>query len=408
MLADQAVYTSARTPRFAGYHLVATSPGVTDDEARELAAWGPSHDALAGGAAGASVQAHPLASGRYCVGRTWVAGTEYSGRGQRVYTQSLLVSPETLERFGGNALALFQAADNDGLFAALERFPARLPPLPLSGSSPTVDEVELAQAVGEVGGDCLARLLDALLSLPQLAVAAGDRAQALVTGLLNCLPAEVRSEVTFATGLKFSPRRPYRMLLLPADFPDVRRIERQFGVHVIDPFDERRGFEHPWALLASWALGHGRMLAWSRLLSQPRPGLRLADLEHLAGELQGQLAPRGRLDREHGSASDLAPVVPRKSSLLAPHRTGRQEDRSAVEELLAAALDAEPRAQQHLWKLWQSATETADDVAVAELRAQLVADVLAQWRHAPAGSAPQAHHRALTALHIVERLLANG
>jgi hypothetical protein len=41
---EQAIYTSAVTKRGAGYQIVAQSPGLHDEDARELAVWCPSHD----------------------------------------------------------------------------------------------------------------------------------------------------------------------------------------------------------------------------------------------------------------------------------------------------------------------------------------------------------------------------
>ena len=46
MLIEQAVFTSARTDRAEGYQLVARSPGVVEEDAREISVWCPSHDSL--------------------------------------------------------------------------------------------------------------------------------------------------------------------------------------------------------------------------------------------------------------------------------------------------------------------------------------------------------------------------
>ena len=43
---EQAVFTSAPTHRATGYQLIGRSPGLAEDDARELAVWGPSHDSL--------------------------------------------------------------------------------------------------------------------------------------------------------------------------------------------------------------------------------------------------------------------------------------------------------------------------------------------------------------------------
>ena len=45
---EQAIFTSAKSDRASGYHLVSRSPGITEADARDLASWGPSHDSLLG------------------------------------------------------------------------------------------------------------------------------------------------------------------------------------------------------------------------------------------------------------------------------------------------------------------------------------------------------------------------
>ena len=96
MLIEQAVFTSARTDRARGYHLVAGSPGIRVEDARQLSAWAPAHGSLCGTELDAqSVNFHPLASGAVCVSRSAAAGAEYSGRsGPRVYTQFFVVPAE--------------------------------------------------------------------------------------------------------------------------------------------------------------------------------------------------------------------------------------------------------------------------------------------------------------------------
>src|SRR5690554_4688658 len=100
MLIEQAVFTSARTDRAEGYQLVARSPGVVEEDAREISVWCPSHDSLfEDGADAVSVNFFHLPSGAYCISKSEPAGAEYSGRrGAQVYTQCLVVSPEVLSR----------------------------------------------------------------------------------------------------------------------------------------------------------------------------------------------------------------------------------------------------------------------------------------------------------------------
>jgi len=134
MLIEQAVFTSARTDRADGYQLVARSPGVTEEDAREISVWAPSHDSLfEEGADAVSVNFHALPSGAYCLSKSEPAGAEYSGRrGAQVYTQCLVVTPEVLARFANNPFALLTAAFAQGSLRILEELPKELEPFKLS------------------------------------------------------------------------------------------------------------------------------------------------------------------------------------------------------------------------------------------------------------------------------------
>src|SRR3990172_2377840 len=140
-LIEQAVFTSAETDQSAGYQVVATSAGVSEADAKELAVWGPSHDALLESTPNAvSYNFHPLPSGSYCVSRTTPAGWEYSGRGgARVYSQCLVVSTKTLARFANNPFALLRAALAAGLLELHDEGPKRLGPLRLAGRAAAGD-----------------------------------------------------------------------------------------------------------------------------------------------------------------------------------------------------------------------------------------------------------------------------
>ena len=160
-LIEQAVFTSAETDRSAGYQVVATSPGVREADCRELAAWGPSHDALLDSLPSAvSVNFHPLPSGSHCVSRTTPAGWEYSGRGgARVYTQCLIVPPPVLARFANNPFALLRAALAGGALRLYDQVPKRLEPLRLVGRAAALDSALLARLCTSPGPGWLASLV---------------------------------------------------------------------------------------------------------------------------------------------------------------------------------------------------------------------------------------------------------
>lgn len=233
---EQAVFTSAETDRLAGYQVVATSPGVSEADARQIAVWGPSHDALLESSPSAvSYNFHPLSGGSYCVSRTTSAGREYSGRGgARIYTQCLIVPPSTLARFANNPFALLRAALAAGVLLLHDKVPERLEPLRLAGRAAVVDQALLARLCANPGPDWLASLVEAALTSATVAVTAGPSAEHLIAGLVNCLPPECRLQFSFSTGLKFSLRRPFRVIALAEDEEERHRVKRLYDVAVLD------------------------------------------------------------------------------------------------------------------------------------------------------------------------------
>ncbi len=233
---EQAIFTSAETDRLAGYQVVATSPGVSEADAREITVWGPSHNALLEPGPGAvSYNFHPLSSGSYCVSRTTSAGREYSGRGgARIYTQCLIVPPGTLARFANNPFALLRAALAAGVLLLHDRVPERLEPFRLAGRAAVVDQALLARLCANPGPDWLASLVQVALTSATVAVTAGPSAEHLIAGLINCLPPECRPQFSFSTGLKFSSRRPFRVIALSEDEEERHRVKRLYDVAVLD------------------------------------------------------------------------------------------------------------------------------------------------------------------------------
>lgn len=250
-LIEQAVFTSAETSRASGYQVVATSPGVGEADARELATWGPSHDALLEpGPQALSLNFHPLPSGAYCVSRTTPSGFEYSGRGGvRVYTQCLVVPPAVLARFANNPFSLVRAATANGSLRQYDKVPSHLEPIRLAGRTPPVDSALLSRLCTNPGPEWMASLIQAMLESVTVAIVGGPPAEQLIAGLINCLPVECRADFSFSTGLKFSSRRPFRLVALAADPEEQRRIERLYNVAVL-----RIGSEIPAAFtpVESW------------------------------------------------------------------------------------------------------------------------------------------------------------
>ena len=286
MLIEQAIFTLGNTTPDDGYRLVASSPGLTAADGRELAAWGPGAEAVCGGSNGpTSVNFHPLSSGASCVGYSTAVKDDYKGRnGRRAYTQCLVVPPEVMARFANNPFALLRAARANGSLEPLEPAPKWLEPMQLSGNAQSVDEGVLGEIVDRWGPRHLAWLVQTALSTDALVIVGSENSDWLIAGLLNCLPVECRPELSAATGLSYSQRRPYRLNAVIADAAECRRIGRQMGVTLIDLNDRPPSDFEPtgWAKYVEAAAKADRLTEFAAELGRPRLRLRISDLSWLA------------------------------------------------------------------------------------------------------------------------------
>jgi hypothetical protein len=310
LLIEQAIFTSLRSDRRDGYQLAAHSSGVKTADLRALTIWGPSHDSLLeSGADAVSVNFHPLPSGEFCISKTTPGGKEYSGRGQNIYTQCLVVPADVLLRFGNNPFALLTAAFAQGSLRIYDRVPDVLEPFRLAGKAAAVDQALLAQLLTEPGVTWLGAVVEAALSSTSLALVAGQLRLRLVAALINCLPLECRTAFSFSTGLKHSPSRPFRLFCLADDRAERRRLERQYELTVLElgakppkQFTATAG----WGGFIACAIATGKTAFLEGQLAISRPNLTLADLPKLGDELLEAMAepetptgaPAARLHQE--------------------------------------------------------------------------------------------------------------
>lgn len=218
MWAEQAIFTSISRQGRAGYHVVARSPGVTDAEASSLATWSPSHGALVVDEANrASVNFHPLSSGRCALSRTCEGAPEYSGRGGRqVYTHALILDTSALKRAATQPLAVYRGALALGYFTFRSEPVTHLKPVELSLVYPRRNAGEWAEHARSLRLPDFEPIKAQLssgrsVSLPH----AGDRV-ALAECLLGQLATELVLSLSFSTSLHPSTVRPFRLLLTGA------------------------------------------------------------------------------------------------------------------------------------------------------------------------------------------------
>ncbi len=457
---EQAVFTSARTDRSVGYQIVASSPGIDEADLRELSVWGPSHDSLLElGPDAVSINFHPLPSGMLCVSRTTPAGWEYSGRGgHRIYTQCLVLSPDALERFGNNPFSLVKAAMAGGMFDVLDETPSRLDPLLLAGGAAPVDSALLARLAANPGPAKVAGLLQLAMETNCLAVAGQPSAGDLIAGLISCLPPQCRSQLSFCTGLKYSSRRPFRIVAISDDKAEQRWVVHQ-NVTVVDLADnstELLPHTDGWARFIHRVLESGRISFLTSQLSKRRFELTAEDLPALGLQLLEDLdasalrtdhaaeswpavpsaSPSDELDatswdsvppvqepvpptmspvegaqRAHaahqrfGHGCDM--VTAEKIKAVAPSRTLETKSPDVLkrlehlDDLVYDAISGSAMAMKELESAWQDVLTNLDEELVADSREQYLRYALSIWEECMSGNGLRRSARAVQALDVL-------
>jgi hypothetical protein len=301
VLIEQAIFTSARTAHGTGYHLVARSAGVTPEEAAELAVWGPSHGSLRREREDAtSINFHKLSRGQLCVSKTIAAGEEYSERGgARIYTHFLIVPSQTFAKFANQPFAVLRAAWAKGLLEVPEKLPTALQPFTLAGRTTRVDEGLLAQLAEALGPHGMAQLITAALT-PGIKVLTGvEQGETTFGGLFNCLPVECRPEVSFTTYLRFSPRRPFKLVPIDGDHDERRKMARQDGVELVN-LSKTESSEQPprgWAAYVAELVAADHLTTLANELQKSRPSLTLEHLDELGEQLLREFRRTPRPER---------------------------------------------------------------------------------------------------------------
>jgi hypothetical protein len=443
VLIEQAIFASAQTLRAQGYQLVSHSPGLSESEARELAVWGPSHDALLERPGEpSSTNFFKLSSGRFCVSRTTSAGAEYSGRGGHgVYTQFLVVPPDVLARFGNNPFAILRAATARGAIGLRQPIPETLEPLRLVGRSPAVDQALLANLARDPGPAAMATLVQTALACDRLAIATSGPSELLIAGLIAALPVECRSEFSFTTGLKFSPSRPVRIASLGSDPAGWRSIARS-GVTLLN-MDQNEPCGEPrwdgWAGFVAHVLSTGKFSLLAAELDRSRSWLSCANLDALSEQVrvglpsntrgitatepadkqqcsppepvlaEAEISTNRRADRAHVLREKVQAVAEKhvtKSTVeelaeaLASQPPEVLELLEHIDDLIFAAIGGDKRALTELEGLWPVVVLELDEALVEQSREQYLRCVLSICSE-PANGEDQRPDRALAATDVL-------
>lgn len=252
MILEQLIFTSVRSRSGSGYQVAGHSAGLSAADIKELCSRSPSHDSLVEAhAAARSVNWFCLESGRYCVGLTQHAGPEASGRGgYRVYTHWLMGEAADFPRFNWHPFRLLASVQADEPWQPWGDIPERLPTLSLRGTSQWFSPHALRQVLLRFPAETLVAILDRLMQQERVVVFVNQRQESLVTALLDVLPLPARQQLSFSTGLRYSPQRDYQLLVIPR--PPCA-ADRSSGLKQHSRFDLHRAERPPNGWEPSWA-----------------------------------------------------------------------------------------------------------------------------------------------------------
>ena len=204
---DQAIFTSVRTPMGEGYQLIGAGPGLSSAEKQAITRSSPSHDALCDPSSDAiAVGCYPLPGGRMCIAHTCRAGLEQTGRGQRIYTYNLVVSPEGFARFSYNPFHIIRAAQQAGLTLPQLKPKPQIEPVQLNATGDHMPSIQTPDAQNDDHlwqQHVLQGLLDSSVFVVRLQDAPVDAGELLWLSL----PGPMRLARSISVGLRFSAAR---------------------------------------------------------------------------------------------------------------------------------------------------------------------------------------------------------
>jgi hypothetical protein len=404
-LVEQAIFTSVETDRPSGYQVVARSAGICNADLCELAVWEPSRDSMHDtGPDAESFNFHPLPSGAYCLSRTTPAGGEYSD-GPSLYTHCLIVPLEVLDRFANNPFALMRVMSDHGLWQRPgEPCPLLAPFSPPDGPA-LVDPALLHQLAVDLGPEKVVALVQEARDTVCLAVAGARQPAVLIAGLFSCLPPECRLEFSFSTGLKFSPRRPFRVVAISDDPAERLWVASYPNVAVLDLNADamtRSTSGDGWSQFIQRTLAGNRVSLLAAEIAKRRFDLSLEDLPALGLQLLESLdASQCRGDNETGEtmeegrtmvggaahaahrqfaksiAATAKPAGPSSNlGLDAPEVVEKLEH---LDDLVYDAISGQSQAMERLRTLWPRLVKELGDQALAESREQYLRHALSVW-----------------------------
>ncbi len=304
--AEQAIFTSVRSPMGTGYQLIAAGRGISADERREIVQCAPSHGSLCDSSSTATgLASFALGSGRRCVFLSRSAGPEHTGRGgYRVYTHVLVMELEVFRLFRCDPFNVEATVSTETIEDVTRTPPSGLELLSLSLATRTPvggeSDNELLPEDGEA--ERAARVLSAVLGERRMLMVGAPRPREVLRWVLGATPAALRRDLSVSYGLKFSPARRFQLVIAGANSAETERIVRD---HEIELFD----WESPAAPVDC------PFEAWLRFAQRRWRSGRHGDLARLSSELSRDCSA-AMLEQIASLSEDIERVPDADASLL--------------------------------------------------------------------------------------------
>ena len=268
---DHAVFTSNRSISGQGYRVVAWSPGVTVEERNHLATVSPSHDSMCDSSGDTiGLSSYLLGAGRHCVARTIHAGREQTGRGgQRVLTQSFILTSEQYAGFQCNPFSVIQAVRVAEAFVTDHKLSQELEPIAVHAAEPASDQETgvssanvFASGLDAAGRRDLAGLIGHAMGEGTLVAVGFEPADVVVEAVLLSVPVHLRVNVSFTIGMKFALSRKHRLCMVGRDMKHTKRVIAGQGIGVLEsggPEFPLSGMQSSWSKMVLDSLDTGRL-----------------------------------------------------------------------------------------------------------------------------------------------------
>jgi len=291
---EQAIFTSARTSKKDGYQLVAWSPGVGAEDARQLAVWGPAHDSMImEDPNDVSINFHPLGENKFCVSRTMLGGAEYSGRGGlQVYTHCFVLSATALKKFHNDPFRVMAAVLATRDLRPDAKLPNDLTTLTMVPVGAAVEPLSIESLIASKQQQKMVAWMHHALSNKNLFYT-GNPEDSFLAAFFSLLPVAVRPQFSFSTSLRFSPRRAFRLVGLRNDEEEQKKASRHEGRHLFQFEKGKRlsdSSRHAWATLIQVALCQSQPIRAVECIGRLPGDVRIEKLPAIADRLRLEIS----------------------------------------------------------------------------------------------------------------------